>query len=168
MFSGGRLLTAISGTIHPEDLAGKVVDVVVQDCDPTIRLMAAIKRESEHSPWLRHVHLETTDMDTAKPDVVSVIFDGVQIQKPAVHVKLAPQRNSEKALKRSAWLSIDRHPHIAPVLFMGGPNLFFIPFDERSSCNACSWLAASHEASSLAPSGRQQLVFSIALQVANA
>lgn len=168
----------LNSNVLPDDVAGRTIDVVIKEKDATTRLRAAIKHESARSKWLSRVVIKqkkdasgennSEQLSKDRADIVPVSFDGVEAPRVPTYLKLAPQRNDEEALDRCAWLSLDRHPHIAPLLFHAGPNLFFLPFAASSSCNACEWLASNEELASVSAWDRQRVILAMSLQIATA
>ena len=67
-----------------------------------------------------------------------------------------------------AWLTIEPHPHVLPVILTAGPNLFLFSRRFMASSNALHWLRCDSQVAVLSGAARRRLVCSILLQVADA
>ena len=164
-------------------------DVLVQACADCVhlpihatisagkcaRLAGALGRGKQRAAWVSQLSIEThiPSTHTADPTIAKVSIGnadafGASEDRRSLYLKNAPGKNSSTMVAQCAWLTIEPHPHVLPVILTAGPNLFLFSRRFMASSNALHWLRCDSQVAVLSGAARRRLVCSILLQVANA
>jgi len=166
-FTSDRELLSIACT---QAVEGNLVIQASVLAGKTERMRGALEAGKKRSRWAARVAFVSGASSCcflADPTIAAVrIVDADHL--PHLLVKVAPGKNSSAVMGDCAWLAIEPHPFILPVVLMLGPNLFVIPGSSLASTNAAHWLHRNARVSNLTAARRRRLVCSMLLQVAEA
>jgi hypothetical protein len=132
------------------------------------RLRGALQAGKKRFMWAAGISLVESALPCrSDPSIAAVRVDGCD-HLAQLYVKAAPGKNSTTMLEECAWLALESHPNVLPVVVDIGPNLFVIARDSLASTNAATWLRHVSHDLKLPAACRRRLACAMMLQVAEA